>query len=117
MDTIFYITHKDTIFCIINFLFVALLSLLPGELARQKGRGFAAYYFLSFLLTPFVTIIILLCLKPKEVFHPGAYTPPKEAWQKAKMPGGVRQCCEDFRGDSIKLKAFLDDAVQRDLIA
>lgn len=53
---------------------IALWALIPGFIARKKGRGFLGYYFLSFVITPLITTIITLCLsnlnaieKPEEV--------------------------------------------------
>lgn len=42
---------------------IALWSLIPGFIAKNKGRSFWGYYFLSFLITPLVTMIITICLK------------------------------------------------------
>lgn len=42
---------------------IALWALIPGFVARKKGRSFAAYYFLSFLITPLITMIVALCVK------------------------------------------------------
>lgn len=44
---------------------IALWAFVPGFIARKKGRSFAGYYFLSFLITPLVTMIITLCLKDR----------------------------------------------------
>lgn len=41
---------------------IALWALIPGFIAQKKGRSFAAYYFLSFVITPLVTTIITLCV-------------------------------------------------------
>ena len=41
---------------------IALWALLPGFIARKKGRSFWAYYFLSFVITPLLTTLITLCL-------------------------------------------------------
>lgn len=41
---------------------ILLWALVPGFIARSKGRSFWAYYFLSLLITPFITMIITLCL-------------------------------------------------------
>ena len=48
---------------IITLIGIALWALIPGFIAKHKGRSFAGYYFLSFLITPLVTTIITLCLK------------------------------------------------------
>lgn len=42
---------------------IALWALLPGFIAKKKGRNFWAYYFLSFIITPLITTIITLCLR------------------------------------------------------
>ncbi len=39
---------------------IALWALLPGFIAKSKGRSFWGYYFLSFLVTPLTTILIAL---------------------------------------------------------
>ena len=44
---------------------IALWALVPGFIAKGKNRSFLAYFLLSFLLTPFITMIITLCLKKK----------------------------------------------------
>lgn len=46
----------------VTFLGIALWALLPGFIAKKKGRSFAAYFFLSFLITPLITTIITLLL-------------------------------------------------------
>lgn len=42
---------------------IALWALIPGFVARKKGRSFWGYYFLSFLISPLITMIITFCLK------------------------------------------------------
>lgn len=44
---------------------IALWALLPGFIAKKKGRSFWAYYLLSFVITPLITTIITLCLSKK----------------------------------------------------
>ena len=46
---------------------IALWALIPGFIAKKKGRSFVAYYFLSFVITPLVTTIIILCLRKLDV--------------------------------------------------
>ena len=41
---------------------IALWALIPGFVAKKKGRSFWGYYFLSFLITPLITMIITFCL-------------------------------------------------------
>lgn len=47
---------------------ILLWSLLPGFIARKKGRSFWGFYFLSLVITPLLTTIIALCLSKK--IHP-----------------------------------------------
>lgn len=42
---------------------IALWALIPGFIAKKKGRSFAAYFFLSFVITPIITMIITICVK------------------------------------------------------
>ena len=42
---------------------IALWALIPGFIAQKKGRSFAAYFFLSFLITPLIMTIVSLCVK------------------------------------------------------
>lgn len=44
---------------------IALWALIPGFIAKNKGRNFWGYFFLSFLISPLITIIIILCLSDK----------------------------------------------------
>ena len=44
---------------------ITLWALIPGFIARKKGRNFWAYFFLSFLITPLISMIITICLKDK----------------------------------------------------
>lgn len=49
----------------ITLIGVALWALVPGLMAKKKGRSFWGYYFLSLLITPLITIIIVACLSQK----------------------------------------------------
>lgn len=42
---------------------IALWALIPGFIASKKGRSFIGYFFLSFLISPLITMIVTLCLK------------------------------------------------------
>ncbi len=42
---------------------IALWALIPGFIARKKGRSFWGYYFLSFLISPLITMTIAMCVK------------------------------------------------------
>lgn len=44
-------------------LVIAMWAMIPGFVAKKKGRSFCGYYFLSFLISPLVTLIIVACLK------------------------------------------------------
>lgn len=48
---------------------IALWALIPGFIAKKKGRSFWGYYFLSFVITPLVTMIITLCLKNRSTVN------------------------------------------------
>lgn len=41
---------------------IALWSLIPGFIAKHKGRSFVGYYFLGFLITPLISTIVTICL-------------------------------------------------------
>ena len=43
---------------------IALWAIIPAVIANKKGRAGIGYFFLSFLITPLITMIITLCLKP-----------------------------------------------------
>ncbi len=45
-----------------QILGIALWALIPGFIAKKKGRNFWGWYFLSFLISPLITMIITLCL-------------------------------------------------------
>ncbi len=47
----------------IRLILIALWALIPGFIARHKGRSFFGYFFLSFLITPILCTVIILCLK------------------------------------------------------
>ena len=44
---------------------IALWALIPGFIAKKKYRSFWGYYFLSFLISPLITMIIALCVSDK----------------------------------------------------
>ena len=46
----------------VSIIALALLALIPGFIAKQKGRSFFGYYFGSFLISPLITTIIALCV-------------------------------------------------------
>lgn len=43
-----------------------ILSILAGVGAKNKGRSFAGYFFLSLLLSPLVGLIAMAVAKPAE---------------------------------------------------
>ena len=45
---------------------IILWALIPGFIARKKNRSFIAYFLLSFLITPLVSMIITFFLNKKE---------------------------------------------------
>ena len=46
-----------------SIIMIALWALIPGFIARKKGRSFWGYFFLSFLITPLFSTIVILCLR------------------------------------------------------
>lgn len=52
----------------VTLLGIALWSLIPGFIAKKKERSFWGYYFLSFLISPLITMIIIICLPKKFEF-------------------------------------------------
>lgn len=70
------INYKVICFILIG---IALCSFLPGFISQKKGRSFWGYYFLSFVITPIISTIILLfqddkLLAEKCTFTDTAYT-------------------------------------------
>ena len=47
----------------ISLLGIALLSIIPGLIARAKNRSFWGYYFLGYLVSPIVAIVIVIFIK------------------------------------------------------
>ena len=45
-----------------QILGIALWALIPGFVAKKKGRNFWGWYLLSFLISPLITMIITFCL-------------------------------------------------------
>lgn len=41
---------------------IVLWALVPGFIAKKKGRSFWGYYFLSFLISPLISTIVTLCV-------------------------------------------------------
>ena len=50
---------------------IALWALIPGFMAKKKGRNFWGYYFLSFLISPLISMIIVACLKNLNMSYNG----------------------------------------------
>lgn len=57
----------DGIFSSSAIIGIALWALIPGFIAKSKGRSFAAYYFLSFLISPLITMIIAICVSRRNI--------------------------------------------------
>ena len=55
---------------------IALWALIPGFIAKKKYRSFWGYYFLSFLISPLITMIIALCVSDKICEHYAKNPPP-----------------------------------------
>lgn len=56
-------SQTDSSYIAGRFIGIILWSLLPGFIAKHKGRNFFGYYFLSWLISPLFSTIIVLCLK------------------------------------------------------
>ena len=57
---------------------IALWALIPGFVARKKGRSFWGYYFLSFLISPLITMIITFCLSNLNKTSEKTYLPQEK---------------------------------------
>lgn len=57
---------------------IALWALIPGFVAKKKGRSFLGYYFLSFLISPLITMIITFCLSNLNKTQDETYVPQKQ---------------------------------------
>lgn len=91
---------------------IALWALIPGFIAKKKYRNFWAYYFLSFLISPLITMIIALCVSDKICEHyaenPPPYKPGPEYQERSsnKFTGSdhhvffCRKCGEKLIEDS-----------------
>lgn len=64
---------------------IALWALLPGFIAKKKGRSFWAYYLLSFVITPLITTIITLCLSKIKKEEPPAVQPEATVVEKTTV--------------------------------
>lgn len=105
------------LYLVVSFVLVALWAIAPGCIARKKGRSFWGYYFLSFLLSPLISLIIILCLDPLvPAYSAPALMPPRETPQPPNPLGHLRSRCEELRGDNPNLKFLLDEQVQKGLI-
>lgn len=66
---------------------IALWALIPGFIARKKGRSFWGYYFLSFLISPLITMIITLCVKNlNEEYRPEQLTSTTQSTNRQAAP-------------------------------
>ena len=46
---------------------IVLLSILAGYLGKQKGYGFWGPFLFSFVISPLISLIVVLCLREKPV--------------------------------------------------
>ena len=71
---------------------IALWALIPGFIAKKKYRSFWGFYFLSFLISPLITMIIALCVSDKicEYYaeNPLPYRPTPER-QEVSAPSNI----------------------------
>lgn len=61
-----------------QILGIALWALIPGFVAKKKGRNFWGWYFLSFLISPLITMIITFCLSNLNKFPENTKKPDSE---------------------------------------
>jgi len=68
-----------------------ILSILAGVGAKNKGRSFAGYFFLSLLLSPLIGLIAMAVAKPmSDQDAPGSIPPPDEGFF-SKIVGVTKQ--------------------------
>ena len=81
---------------------IALWALIPGFIARKKGRSFWGYYFLSFLISPIITTIITLCVKNlNEEYRPEQPTSTTQSTSHQSAPANVALPESPAAGDRI----------------
>ena len=73
---------------------VALWALIPGFMAKKKGRNFWGYYFLSFLVSPLISMIIVACLKNLNVSYD-----KKHVEQHEKKENNSQEQVDDITSD------------------
>lgn len=95
------------------FMGVALWALIPGSIAHRKGRSFAAYYFLSFVISPLITLIVVLCVENRNDFgFDMSYTADERATALSEVPQNVIDSCQELRGNQKALKKYLNQRVK-----
>lgn len=95
------------------FMGVALWALIPGSIAHRKGRSFAAYYFLSFVISPLITLIVVLCVENRNDFgFDMSYTADERATALSEVPQNVIDSCKELRGNQKALKKYLNQRVK-----
>lgn len=103
---------------------IALWALIPGFIANNKGRSFFGYYFLSFLISPLITMIITLCLsdlnkeefqKYESVFSEDDYLAQWADIQHS-VPQMMKDRCVEFSGDANRLEKYLNNCAQESII-
>lgn len=58
-------------------------SFITGTIAKNRGRSFWGYFLLSFLISPLITMIIVLCMKKIEPEAAGQAAIPERAADNA----------------------------------
>ena len=103
---------------------IALWALIPGFIANNKGRSFVGYYFLSFLISPLITMIITICLsdlnkekfqKYESVFSSDDYLTHWADIQNS-VPQMVKDRCAEFSGDANRLEKYLNSCADESII-
>lgn len=103
---------------------IALWALIPGFIAKNKGRSFFGYFFLSFLISPLITMIITICLSNlnedvSEInewkFSEGDYNTEWSDIQHS-VPQMVKDRCKEFAGDINRIENYLNNCAKESLI-
>lgn len=99
---------------------IALWALIPGFIANRKGRSFWGYFFLSFLISPLISMIITLCVPnlSGEYLQNRAKKNGTTVFEclKSDIPSYVLEQCEKMIGQEDNLRTFLNSCAEQKLI-
>lgn len=101
-----------------------LWALIPGFIAKSKGRSFFAYFFLSLLISPLLTIIITICLsnlnQDVSEISEREFSEVDYSTQWTDVQHAIPQCvidrCKEFSGDINRLENYLNNCAKESLI-